>query len=110
MAAYQDLLKQGYSADQIILGGDSAGGGLALALLHVLIADGQPLPAGVFCLSSFTDLTFPGESWAFNVEKEVLLPVERAGELVAMYLGETMQQIRAPRRCFAILPVRRRYI
>ena len=60
LAAYQDLLKRGYSADQIILGGDSAGGGLALALLHVLIADGQPLPTGVFCLSPFTDLTFSG--------------------------------------------------
>ena len=88
LAAYQGLLKQGYSADQIILGGDSAGGGLALALLHVLIADSQPLPAGVFCLSPLTDLTFSGESWAFNVEKEVLLPAERASELVAMYLGE----------------------
>ena len=88
LAAYQDLFEQGYSADQIILGGDSAGGGLALALLHVLIADGQPLPAGVFCLSPLTDLTFSGESWVFNVEKEVLLPAERASELVAMYLGE----------------------
>ena len=77
-----------YSADQIILGGDSAGGGLALALLHVLIADGQPLPAGVFCLSPLTDLTFSGKSWAFNAEKEVLLPAERASELVGMYLGE----------------------
>ena len=88
LAAYQDLFEQGYSADQIILGGDSAGGGLALALLHGLIADDQPLPAGVFCLSPLTDLTFSGESWAFNVEKEVLLPAERASELVAMYLGE----------------------
>jgi epsilon-lactone hydrolase len=88
LAAYQDLFEQGYSADQIILGGDSAGGGLALALLHVLIADGQPLPAGVFCLSPLTDLTFSGKSWAFNAEKEVLLPAERASELVGMYLGE----------------------
>lgn len=87
LAAYQDLLKRGYSADQIILGGDSAGGGLALALLHVLIADGQPLPAGVFCLSPLTDLTFSGESWTRNAEREVLLPTDRASELVQMYLG-----------------------
>ena len=87
LAAYQDLLKRGYSADQIILGGDSAGGGLALALLHVLVADGQPLPAGVFCLSPLTDLTFSGESWTRNAEREVLLPTDRASELVQMYLG-----------------------
>ena len=88
LAAYQDLFEQGYRADQIILGGDSAGGGLALSLLHALIADGQPLPAGVFCLSPLTDLTFSGKSWVYNAEREVLLTAERASELVAMYLGE----------------------
>ena len=87
LAAYQDLLEQGYDADQIILGGDSAGGGLALALLHTLIAEGRPVPAGVFCLSPLTDLTFSGESWTRNAKREVLLPAERAIELVAMYLG-----------------------
>ena len=87
LAAYQDLLEQGYDADQIILGGDSAGGGLALALLHTLIAEGRPVPAGVFCLSPLTDLTFSGESWTYNAKREVLLPAERAIELVAMYLG-----------------------
>ena len=38
LAAYEWILDQGYSHDQIIIAGDSAGGGLAMALVHTLKA------------------------------------------------------------------------
>ena len=42
--AYEWLLEQGWFSEQIILAGDSAGGGLALALCHYLKDKGRQLP------------------------------------------------------------------
>lgn len=41
----------------IVVGGDSAGGGITLALLQVLRDTGQPLPAGGVLISPWCDLT-----------------------------------------------------
>ena len=49
--AYQWLLRQGHAPQSIIVAGDSAGGGLALALLLALREAGQPLPAAAVGLS-----------------------------------------------------------
>lgn len=59
--AYGCLLDSGINASQIIIGGDSAGGNLALAALLRLRDDGLPLPAAAFALSPCTDMSFgPG--------------------------------------------------
>jgi acetyl esterase/lipase len=55
VAAYQALLEQGYRGEQIVLGGDSAGGNLALGLVLKLKAAGLPLPAALVCFSPLTD-------------------------------------------------------
>lgn len=55
-AAYRWLLKQGISAQQLAVAGDSAGGNLALTLLLKLRDSGDPLPAAAVCLSPVTDL------------------------------------------------------
>ena len=62
LTAYRWLLAQGIPADQIIVGGDSAGGGLTLATTIRLRDLGESLPAALFLLSPWTDLTFSGES------------------------------------------------
>lgn len=62
LAAYGWLLAQGFPANQIIIGGDSAGGGLTLATTLSLREAGQSLPAALFIISPWTDLTFSGES------------------------------------------------
>jgi monoterpene epsilon-lactone hydrolase len=49
VAAYRGLLGEGYSAERIVIGGDSAGGGLALALLLAAREGAIPFPAGA-CL------------------------------------------------------------
>ncbi|WP_299044302.1 alpha/beta hydrolase [uncultured Tateyamaria sp.] len=71
----------------LVIGGDSAGGGLALSLLATLLADGAPLPCAVFALSPLTDLTFSGASIRDNAQSEVELPVERVDDMANMYLG-----------------------
>lgn len=85
--AHSALLTKGYAAGQIILGGDSAGGGLALALLADLCARGLT-PAGLFALSPWTDLAMTGASLEDNEGRDPLLPVRRMPDLVEMVLGE----------------------
>jgi len=62
--AYQWLLANGYSASDIVLGGDSVGGSLALMTLITLRNDGSELPGGAFLISPHTDLVhLDGESY-----------------------------------------------
>lgn len=77
LGVWQGLLARGYTADQIILGGDSAGGGLALALLGHLCASNQQRPDCVFVFSPFTDLSLSGASISRNAASELLLPPQR---------------------------------
>lgn len=72
VAAYQWLLDQGYFGYQIILAGDSAGGGLAMALCHYLNDHKMPLPCGIVAMSPWTDLLASGESYETNFEKDPL--------------------------------------
>ncbi|GAA4384283.1 alpha/beta hydrolase [Hymenobacter koreensis] len=66
-AAWNWLLDQGYRPQDIVLAGDSAGGGLVLALLLHLRDIRQPLPAAALCLSPWTDLTIPAiEDYALD--------------------------------------------
>lgn len=59
VAAWHWLLRQGYRPQDVVLAGDSAGGGLVLALLLHLRDAGLPLPAAALCLSPWTDLALP---------------------------------------------------
>lgn len=72
LASYRWLLDNGYSGDQIVLAGDSAGGGLAMALCMYLRDHGMPMPCGIVAMSPWTDLTASGESYETNYEKDPL--------------------------------------
>lgn len=85
-AAWNALLARGYAPENIVLIGDSAGGGLALALLARLCAQGTP-PAGLFAFSPWTDLTGSGDSVRTNAARDVMLSAARLPEVVAMVLG-----------------------
>ena len=67
-----DWLEQGWFSEQIILAGDSAGGGLAMALCHYLKDRGRQLPCGIIAMSPWTDLTAGGESYDTNYERDPL--------------------------------------
>lgn len=60
--SYRALLDKGYEPGNIIIGGDSAGGGLTVATMLQLRHDGVPLPGGAVMLSPFLDMTASGES------------------------------------------------
>lgn len=81
LTAWRALVAKGHAPEQIILGGDSAGGGLALALLGHLCATGQPRPKALFAFSPFTDFAFEGPSITRNARSEILLPISRLENL-----------------------------
>ena len=68
LEAYQYLLKKGYAGRQILLCGESAGGGLIYALCLKLKELGLPLPCGLIGISPWTDLTGSGKSYEENRE------------------------------------------
>jgi acetyl esterase/lipase len=55
--AYQGLLEQGFKAEHLVIAGESAGGGLCLALLLALKERKIDLPAAAVAISPWTDLT-----------------------------------------------------
>ncbi len=61
-AAFEGLLAEGYKAENIVVAGDSAGGGLVLSLLLKLKGAGKPQPAAAVVLSPWADLTHSGET------------------------------------------------
>jgi monoterpene epsilon-lactone hydrolase len=85
-AAWDALLARGYPPGRLVLGGDSSGGGLVLALLARLLARGER-PAAVFAYSPWTDLTASGGSLAANARADPLLPITRMAEARRLYLG-----------------------
>ncbi|MEZ5752788.1 MAG: alpha/beta hydrolase [Paracoccaceae bacterium] len=86
LACFDALIARGYRPDEIVLGGDSAGGGLALALFGKLCRDGRA-PAGLFAFSPWTDLTLTGTSLVTNARRDQLLPADRLTEVRALVLG-----------------------
>ncbi|KAJ3553417.1 hypothetical protein NM688_g3626 [Phlebia brevispora] len=82
------------SPENIILSGDSAGGGLALALMMYLRDNGYPLPGGGILMSPWVDLTMSCDSWDSNAKYDVV-PMPQPGDHlnpVACYLGEDMEK------------------
>lgn len=68
VAAYRWIIDQGYPLKRVFVAGDSAGGGLGLALCLYLRDHEFPLPRGIITMSAWTDLTKSGESYQENFE------------------------------------------
>ena len=83
VVAYQYLLSKGYPARQILLCGESAGGGLIYALCLKLKALRLPLPCGLIGISPWTDLTGSGESYITNRD----IDPSMTPELLQFYAG-----------------------
>jgi epsilon-lactone hydrolase len=73
VAGYLWLLSTGVDPAQLVIGGDSAGGGLAAATLVALNEDGKPLPAGAVLISPWTDLALTGESLSSKAEADPMI-------------------------------------
>lgn len=68
VAAYRWILAKGYDTGKVFVAGDSAGGGLALALCLYLRDRGMPMPKGIITMSAWTDLTKSGDSYQENFD------------------------------------------
>jgi len=88
VAAYRGLLAEGNLPEQILVSGDSAGGGLALSLLLALREAGIPLPAGAALFSPWTDLAATGDSIRSNADRCAMFNGPDIGPSARYYLGE----------------------
>jgi acetyl esterase/lipase len=87
LTAYQWLLATRREHGEILLAGDSAGAGLAAALLLVLLQAGTALPRAVALMSPWVDTRNIADSWHANAETELVFPAASAAEAAAMYLA-----------------------
>ncbi len=69
VAGYRWLLDEGYASENIVIGGDSAGGGLTLLTLLALKNGNVPLPRAAFCLSPFADMSASSPTFIGNARK-----------------------------------------
>jgi monoterpene epsilon-lactone hydrolase len=85
--AYKWLLEEKFiPAENVIIMGDSAGGGLTLALLHRIGIQNLPQPKAAICLSAWTDLTLTSETMKTKVEEDVFFNVKNLESSVIAYL------------------------
>ncbi|TFK56860.1 alpha/beta-hydrolase [Heliocybe sulcata] len=80
--------------ENILVAGDSAGGGLTLALLMYLRDNEYPLPGAAICFSPWVDLTMSCESWDTNADFDIVPRPNFGDHLdpIACYLGEHMER------------------
>ncbi len=89
LAAYRALLESGVDPSTVAIVGDSAGGGLTLAVLLRAKAEGLPMPAAAVVLSPWTDLTCTAESIERNDQSDVIVSARSARAAAAHYAGAT---------------------
>jgi epsilon-lactone hydrolase len=89
LGAYRALIATGISASRIAVTGDSAGGGLALALLVALRDAKDPLPAAAVLFSPWTDLAATGNSIVDNDKTDAICFGAWVGRQGRHYLGDT---------------------
>jgi acetyl esterase/lipase len=87
VAAYQWVLDQGTAPGRVVIGGDSAGGGLTAALLLAAKERGLPLPAGGVCLSPWVDMTLTAASYEARRDADKLFSKTSAEEASEIYLA-----------------------
>ena len=86
--AYLWMLDSGVPAEQIVLAGDSAGGGLALSVQTTLKRQGLPLPGGTVLLCPAVDLSYD-EDIELPAEPQPAVSVAQLRSFAAAYLGDT---------------------
>jgi acetyl esterase/lipase len=88
LMTWRYLQRQSVPAKQIVVGGDSAGGGLTLALIGQLRTMGADCPACAWLLSPWTDLTMSGSTLATKDVVDPLIHGPYLHELADAYLPE----------------------
>ena len=84
---WDHLMRQGYGARDITVAGDSAGGNLALVLLHRLKAEGRRLPHRLVLMSPWTDMAAGGASYTQRAELDPTITMEYIRAVRTAYAG-----------------------
>ena len=87
--AYNWLLKEGVKPKNIIVSGQSAGGGLCLALLLKLKENFFSQPRGAVALSPWTDLTQSGKTMKINAGIDPVISKKYLDRMANLYLAKT---------------------
>jgi acetyl esterase/lipase len=87
VAAYCSLIAGGADPRQLAVIGDSAGGGLAFAMLQKLRDDGVQLPAAAVVLSPWTDLALAGASVKLHADADPMVDVRELTRAAEYYLA-----------------------
>ena len=88
VAVYRALLEEGYKPEDIVISGDSAGGGLSVATLLALRHAGDPLPAAAVLLSPFLDVTASGESATTRADQDPWFEVQDMAAVARYYCAD----------------------
>ncbi|HKQ74874.1 MAG TPA: alpha/beta hydrolase [Blastocatellia bacterium] len=88
VAGYRWLLDQGADPRDVVIGGDSAGGGLTLATLVALRDAGGQLPRAAFVLSPWADLACSGRSLDTNNERDPMFYGAGVRWMAPVYVGD----------------------
>lgn len=88
LAGYRWLLEQGVAPERIVIAGESAGGGLALATMLAARDADLPLPAGAALMSPWTDLTGLSATAITRADVDPMLVGAHIGEGGRRYLRD----------------------
>jgi len=87
VAVYRAMLDDGAEPERLIVAGDSAGGGLTLALALQLKALDLPQPAGLFVISPWADLTQSHRTYRSKLADDPMITKAGLDDSAAAYLG-----------------------
>ncbi len=98
LAGYRWLLGQGIAAERIAIAGDSAGGGLTMALLLAIKATGLAMPACAVPISPWVDMEALGGSMDSKAASDPMVQRQELADMAAMYLngGDPRAPLAAP--------------
>jgi epsilon-lactone hydrolase len=88
LAAYEALLQAGIDPSDIAFAGESAGGGLAIAILVNARDHGVPLPVAAFVMSPYADLTLAGMTMESKRAVDPLLSFDALQARVPDYVSQ----------------------
>ena len=83
---YRWLLEGGQTAEQLVVAGDSAGGGLSTALMVNLKSLALPLPRAAVLMSPWTDLANTGDSVVQHAARDAMISPEAVEKFASLYL------------------------
>lgn len=93
VAVYAAVLAEGRSPDEVVMIGDSAGGGLVLTTLLAARDRDLPMPRAVACISPWTDLACTGETFRTLADDDPMVSTSVTLAVAEAYLAGAAAQL-----------------